>query len=74
MSNPYRRKLQYRIDHDQGAGFDPRMRQLQQYKINHNIGGYTPSQNRWIEHVKNVAAERGISYGDALRIARHSYR
>jgi hypothetical protein len=34
----------------------------------------TPSKNPWIAHVKAVAAKKGISYSDALKIASKTYK
>ena len=31
-------------------------------------------ENAWIQHVKRVQTERGISYKDALRVAKETYR
>lgn len=31
-------------------------------------------ENRWISHVKNVAASQGIPYRSALKVARATYR
>ena len=30
--------------------------------------------NPWIQHVKKVQKEKGISYKEALKLAKHSYK
>ncbi len=32
------------------------------------------SGNPWIQHVKKVQKEKGISYKEALKLAKHSYK
>lgn len=46
-----------------------RMRRLAGMGVSGGAGGST-----WVQHVKRVAAQEGISYKDALKVASESYR
>lgn len=37
-------------------------------------GKGTTKSNPWIEHVKKVAKEKGIPYGQAISVAKESYK
>ncbi len=36
-------------------------------------GEWKPSKNKWIVHVKKVAREKGLTFKDALKVAKQSY-
>jgi hypothetical protein len=44
------------------------------YYIMGSSGIPKPSGNPWIQHVKKVQKEKGISYKEALKLAKHSYK